>query len=223
MRLWLKFSRADSLAFISHLDTHKAYYRMFKRAELPLAYSQGFNPHPVMSLAAPLPLGFSSEADYLDLVLAENTPVEEITRRLLTVSGHENLTLQGVRVITTKTPALAALIAWAEYDITLHPGFNVAQAIEAFERASEIPFVKETKRGTRDANAKTLVQSLVPTEHGLRAILSLAEPVVFRPEELIKVLSGFSPSESEAEIELVVRQELYVRGDRLDHPLQCAL
>ncbi|KAF0197726.1 MAG: hypothetical protein FD169_328 [Bacillota bacterium] len=221
MRVWLKFARDDSLAFISHLDTHKAYYRMFRRAALPLAYSQGFNPHPIMSLAAPLPLGFMSNADYLDLVLAEDTPPEDITQRLLTVSGHENLTLQGIRVITTKVPALAALIAWGEYDITIRPGFNVTEAIEAFEGAREVPFVKETKRGTRDADAKTLVRSIVATEHGLRAILSLAEPVVFRPEELVKVLSHFSSSE--IAIELVVRQELYVRGDRLDHPLHCGL
>lgn len=223
MRLWLKFSRADALAFISHLDTHKAYYRMFRRAELPLAYSQGFNPHPVLSLAAPLPLGFMSNADYLDLALAEDIPAGEITKRLLTVSGHENLTLQGLRVITTKVPALAALIAWGEYDITLRPAFDVTGAIKAFEEAREVPFVKETKRGTRDADAKTLVRSIVATEQGLRAILSLGEPVVFRPEELVKVLSAFSTSGNEAEIELVVRQELYVRGDKLDHPLQCEL
>ncbi|MDP3487797.1 MAG: TIGR03936 family radical SAM-associated protein [Bacillota bacterium] len=223
MRLWLKFSQADSLAFISHLDTHKAYYRMFRRADLPLAYSQGFNPHPVMSLAAPLPLGFASNADYLDLALAEDTPTEEITQRLLTVSGNESLTLQGLRVITTKVPALASLIAWGEYDINFRPGFNITEALQAFEAASEVPFVKETKRGTRDADAKTLVRSIVATEYGLRAILSLAEPVVFRPEELIKVLSKLSSSKNNAEIELVVRQELYVRGDGLDHPLQCGL
>ncbi|MBS4053530.1 MAG: DUF2344 domain-containing protein, partial [Thermaerobacter sp.] len=47
MRLWLKFARADELGYISHLDTHRAYYRLFRRAELPLALSQGFNPHPI--------------------------------------------------------------------------------------------------------------------------------------------------------------------------------
>ena len=223
MRLWLKFTRADSLAFISHLDTHRAYYRMFKRANVPLAYSQGFNPHPVMSLAAPLPLGFMSNADYLDLALAEDIPTSVLTERLLTVSGGESLTLQGIRVITTKAPALAALIGWGEYDITLRSGFDVAEAIKAFEGADTVPFIKETKRGTRDADAKTLVRSIVATAHGLRAILSLAEPVVFRPEELVRLLSGFSPNENGAEIELVVRHELYVRGDGLDNPLQCGL
>lgn len=223
MRLWLKFSRADSLAFISHLDTHKAFYRMFRRAGLPLAYSQGFNPHPVMSLAAPLPLGFMSNADYLDLALAEDIATDGISQRLLSVSGNENLTLQGIRVIPPRIPALAALIAWAEYDITFRPGFDVPEAIEAFNGANEVPFIKETKRGTREADAKTLVRSIEATENGLRAVLSLAEPVVFRPEELVNVLSRFSPNEGRAEIELVVRQELYVRGDRLDNPLRCGL
>lgn len=220
MRLWLKFERDDSLAFISHLDAHKAYYRMFRRAELPLAYSQGFNPHPVMSLAAPLPLGFQSRADYLDLTLSGELNVGDVRERLSTVSGQDSLRLLGVRAVGTSQPALAALIAWARYEITLAEG-EVEKAVQVFLSAQEAPFVKETKRGTRQADAKVLVRSVAVAGRMIKAVLSLAEPVVFRPEEFVQVLSGLSATT--LEIELISREELYVRGEGMQSPLECEL
>jgi len=219
MRVWLKFKRSDSLSFISHLDTHKAYYRLFRRAGLPLALSQGFNPHPIMSLAAPLPLGFASNADYVDVTLAEDMPAEEIVSRIKAAPGHENMQFQGLRVITGKISALAALVAWGEYHIILRSTENAQAALAIFADAPIATFIKETKRGSRQADAKQLVAKLRLTEQGIEAILSLSEPVVFRPEELVAVLNELLGGEKKLDIEMVIRQELYVRGEGLFTPL----
>ena len=70
-RLRIRFCRGEEIKFISHLDIMRLWQRALNRAGMPLAYSEGFNPHPRMSLAAPLALGVTSEAEFMDIVLAE--------------------------------------------------------------------------------------------------------------------------------------------------------
>ncbi|UCG84296.1 MAG: DUF2344 domain-containing protein, partial [Dehalococcoidia bacterium] len=68
-RLRVTFSRSDSLKFISHLDMMRLWQRALRRADIPLAYSQGFSPHPRLSLAAPLAIGVTSSAELMDVFL----------------------------------------------------------------------------------------------------------------------------------------------------------
>ena len=66
MRVRITFSKQGALRFIGHLDLHRLWERAMRRANLPLTYSQGFHPQPKISLAAALPLGFSSRGEVLD-------------------------------------------------------------------------------------------------------------------------------------------------------------
>lgn len=216
MRLWLKFARANELAFISHLDTHKAFCRLMRRANIPLAYSRGFNPHPLLSLAAPLPVGFGSESDYVDVTLAETLCPDTLADALRTSSGSDKLKLRGLRVVPERTPALASLIKWGEYMVVLKAtgGTNHAvsmehsidAAVSAFHAMPSCFFTKTTKRGSRVVDAKGLVHSLRRDGLTLWAVLSMAEPAVLRPEELVNLLSGEGQPQP---IAFVLRRELY--------------
>ena len=66
-RLRIRLSRGEEIKFISHLDIMRLWERALRRAQIPLAYSEGFNPHPRISLAAPLPVGVTSEAELMDV------------------------------------------------------------------------------------------------------------------------------------------------------------
>src|SRR4030042_929087 len=66
-RLRLRFSRGDEVKYVSHLDLMRLWERALRRAGIALAYSEGFSPHPRLSLAAPLPLGVTSEAELMDV------------------------------------------------------------------------------------------------------------------------------------------------------------
>src|SRR4030042_619242 len=70
-RLRIRFYRGEEVKFISHLDLMRLWQRALNRAGAPLAYSEGFNPHPRMSLAAPLALGVTSETELMDIILAK--------------------------------------------------------------------------------------------------------------------------------------------------------
>ena len=93
-RLRISFSRGEKLKFISHLDLIRLFQRAFHRAGIALAYSEGFNPHPRMSLAAPLALGVTSDAELMDVVLAKFVSPHaftEVVSRQLSVRATEAL------------------------------------------------------------------------------------------------------------------------------------
>jgi radical SAM-linked protein len=221
MRLWLKFSRRDSLSFISHLDAHRAYYRLFRRAGLPLAYSQGFNPHPILSLASPLPLGFISRADYLDLELSQNMDLEEIGTRIRNAAGGDALTLLGCAEIIGRVKALAGMLSFARYAIKL--GSNDASAelaCRAFAEATAVPFTKHTKSRVLELDARQLVRELSCEADSISAVLSLGESKVFRPDELLGVLARIGGHELTSQA--IVREELYIGEHTLHTPLAWA-
>lgn len=72
MRLCVVFSKGSEVRFVSHLDVQRLFQRAFRRAKLPLAYSQGFNPHPLISFATALSVGYTSRGEYLDVTLTED-------------------------------------------------------------------------------------------------------------------------------------------------------
>ena len=82
MRIQITFTKQGALRYTGHLDLHKLWERAARRAELPLAYSQGFHPQPKMSLAAALPLGFSSRCEVLDMRLEKDIPLEGLRDKL---------------------------------------------------------------------------------------------------------------------------------------------
>lgn len=78
----LRFSKTGRLKYISHLDINRAMGRAFKRAEIPLWYTEGFNPHPYMSFSLPLSLGVESLCESVDIRLIDNITNEEIKSRM---------------------------------------------------------------------------------------------------------------------------------------------
>jgi radical SAM-linked protein len=217
----MQFQRADALAYISHLDAHRAYNRMFRRAGLSLKMSQGFNPHPILSLAIPLPLGFRSDADYIDVTLSEQMPVQEVSERLSVVTGSEHLILQGLARVDLRAPALAALISWGRYEISLaDEELDLSELCLAFLNENVHPFVKETKRGSREINARSLVRELSFAEGVVKALLCLGQPAVFRPEELLIVLGELG--QLSLTPQLIKRKDIYIESDRLLTPLEWA-
>ena len=81
----LRFSKTGRLKYISHLDINRAMGRAFKRAEIPLWYTEGFNPHPYMSFSLPLSLGVESVCESVDIRLTDNITNDEIKKRMNSV------------------------------------------------------------------------------------------------------------------------------------------
>ncbi|HXQ36677.1 MAG TPA: TIGR03936 family radical SAM-associated protein, partial [Anaerolineales bacterium] len=82
MRIRITFAKQGALRYTGQLDLHKLWERAARRAELPLAYSQGFHPQPKINIAAALPLGFSSRCEVMDMKLERVIPLKGLREKL---------------------------------------------------------------------------------------------------------------------------------------------
>lgn len=129
MLLCIQYSKEEEARFLSHLDLMTAMERAFRRAGLPLAFSEGFNPHPRVSFASALAVGVTSEAEYLDVQLLEEIPADEVLQRLNKVLPC-GLCVRGAVPVTKRTESLMALINLARYrvEVPFHSGDGVSSA-----------------------------------------------------------------------------------------------
>jgi len=117
-RLRIRFCRGEEVKFISHLDIMRLWQRAFNRAGISLAYSEGFNPHPRLSLAAPLALSVTSEAELLDVVLSEPSSPPYFTAAVSQQLPAGIEILQAHQIPVTM-PSLQSQLRFAEYRVEL--------------------------------------------------------------------------------------------------------
>jgi len=118
MRIRITFAKQGALRYTGHLDLHKLWERAARRAELPLAYSQGFHPQPKMNMAAALPLGFSSRCEVMDMKLEHDISLDNLPTRLNTTLP-SGIQVMAVEQVEESAPALQTQVASAEYEVTL--------------------------------------------------------------------------------------------------------
>jgi radical SAM-linked protein len=117
-RIRITFSRGEEIKYISHLDMMRMWERVFRRAGLPLAYTKGFNPHPRLSLAAPLPVGTLALAEmldvYLESVLLPDQLWKDVERQLPPGAG-----ISRVEEVEATGPSLSSMVRAAEYEVAV--------------------------------------------------------------------------------------------------------
>jgi radical SAM-linked protein len=163
------------MRFASHRDVARAFERAVRRAELPIAYSAGFTPHPKISYAGGAPTGVASEAEYLSLALTRRQAATEARLRL-------NATLpDGIYVIdVTEDASSGTQLEASEWRVVL-PGVAPAaaeRAVAGFLALGEAPVERLTDKGVRslDARAAVIEMAVVP-----QAVLE-AEPITAGPD-----------------------------------------
>ncbi|MEW6142935.1 MAG: TIGR03936 family radical SAM-associated protein [Chloroflexota bacterium] len=135
-RLRVRFSRQDPLKFLSHLDLLRLWERAIRRAELPLAYSEGFSPHPRLSFAAPLPVGMTSDAELADIFLSRWIAPQTFAARLRKQLP-QGIELNEVQACSLETPPLPATIIAAEYRVVATLSIEESEARAAIHRLLE--------------------------------------------------------------------------------------
>ncbi|MBI5054415.1 MAG: DUF2344 domain-containing protein [Chloroflexi bacterium] len=185
MRLRLTFTKTDSLKYIGHLDLHRTLERTLRRAGLPLAYSQGFNPQPKMNLAEALPLGITSECEVMDVWLETHIDLEQAKKDLdrATPPGMQILSLNEV---DERLPPLQTQVVAAEYRVTVSGGVTVDLASRARELLSQDSIMRE-RRG-KHYDLRPLIESLSVEENILVMKLSARDGATGRSDEVLKAL-----------------------------------
>ncbi|MBL0345098.1 TIGR03936 family radical SAM-associated protein [Candidatus Villigracilis affinis] len=206
MRIRITFTKQGALRYTGHLDLHRLWERAMRRAELPIAYSQGFHPQPKMSLAAALPLGFSSLCEMLDVRLNEEIPVEEIRLRLKD-NLPTDIQVTNVESVDERAPALQTQVLSAEYHVQLTEpvdGSDLKRRVEELIRSESLP---RERRG-KFYDLRPLVEVLtVDTETStLQMKLTAREGATGRPDEVLTAL-GIEPEYARVERTRLIFQE----------------
>ena len=163
MRIIARYEKADAVRFVSHLDLQRLLHRAIRRAKLPIAYSNGFNPHPLVSFAAALAVGQTSEAEWLEISLDTSMEPAEFVRRL------NGALPVGVRVLEAfeapeSKQTLSVMMAYASYRVTLR--FLAAVDCEALEDAAAkllcgpIVVTKRSKSGDKEVDLRPMILSM---------------------------------------------------------------
>ena len=161
-RLRVSFSRGDALKFLSHLDLIRLWERALRRAGLALAYSEGFTPHPRISLAAPLPVGVTSQAELMDVVLSRYMPPQSFVNQL-TNQLPEGLAIVDTKSIGLDEPSLQAQVRFAEYRVDVETTMSAAGievAIQSLLTATEIPWEHERDTGVHHYDLRPLIDEI---------------------------------------------------------------
>ncbi len=200
MRIRITFAKQGALRYTGHLDLHKLWERTARRAELPLAYSQGFHPQPKMNIAAALPLGFSSRCEVMDMRLQNDIPLDGLGEKL------QNTLPTGIRVLNVecvddREPALQTQVASAEYEVTLKEPLDRSELERRIESVINVGSLPRERRG-KNYDLRPLIEelevmesgSLLPDQEqapGLQKIfmrLKAQEGATGRPEEVLDAL-----------------------------------
>jgi radical SAM-linked protein len=127
-RVRLTFSKERALRYIGHLDVVRMWERAFRRAKLPLAYTLGFTPHPRLTLAAPLALGVTSEAELMDVYLREPLTADEVAARIA-AQLPAGCRVVAAAALPVEGAALTAQTRWAQYRVLASAGGGPAQGV----------------------------------------------------------------------------------------------
>lgn len=216
-RILIEFTKTGTARFISHLDTMRTLHRAFRRAELPIAYSQGFNPHPSISVAAPLSLGIGSIAEYADIELERAVGMDELISRL-NGTLPDGIEIRKALKIEGKQPTSMSAVEGAKYSILLHHGITREEAeriIKAIMDSDEIKVMKKTKSGEKLTDIRPYIKDINIREFSENAIMM--ECMLYsgsRGNLNPELLAGLIKERSENRIfghPSITREELYAR------------
>ncbi len=146
MYLRLKFKKEGPIRFVGHLDLMRTIQKTFRRANIPIAYSEGFNPHQIFSFATALAVGVSSEAEYMDLRLTQEVPKEMVIAAINHAAPMGITIIDGVVVAGKEPKAMAALTA-ASYVISQKSPIITQVMIDAYMAQEEAIIQKTNKKG----------------------------------------------------------------------------
>lgn len=187
MRLRIIFAKQGALRYTGHLDLHRLWERAARRAELPLAYSQGFHPQPKLAIAAALPLGFSSRCEVLDMRLEHEIPLDGL-REKLQETLPTGIQVSNVERVDEKLPALQTLVASAEYLVTLTEPIDSSELRRRIDAALESTSLMRERRG-KTYDLRPLIEELHAQTDGVIFMrLAAREGATGRPEEVLDIL-----------------------------------
>ncbi len=225
-QLRIKYGKLGRLRFIGHRDLARALERALRVAQVPLAFTEGFSPHPKVSFGHALSVGAESVAEYFDVTTRETVDLEEVGS-LLAVALPEGMPILEIAAITQRVVSLQEVVDAYDWDIhvtgppevaTRMPtavGIEVVQHFVEAVRALDVLTSERRRKGeirTSDVRSAILgMEVLEPTELGARVRVEIAAGAGLRPQEFIE--AGVAATGLQLMAERTSRHEQWIQHD----------
>lgn len=197
------------MRYTGNLDIHKAWERTFRRAKLPLAYSQGFHPQPKIQLACPLPLGFLSENEILDFYIMNELTIEEIVE-LLKGKMPDGLIILEIEIILENEPTLPVQTMATRYRIEFLDDIDAQSLREDLNNLMNQESLFRNRRGKEYDIRPLIIESSISSEDEkpiLHLKLKALQGATGRPDEVLSALN-LDPSAAR-----IIREKTYLKSN----------
>lgn len=200
MKVRIRFSKYGALKFIGHLDVMRYFQKAIRRSDIAIAYSEGFSPHQIMSFAAPLSVGHTSQGEYLDIEVTSFPGEEELEKQLwlekqLQAVMVEGISILDVQILPEGEKNAMASVAAASYLTAFRQNTHLPcgwqDKLLAFYEQETIPVLKKTKKSEKQINLKDSIYQLEIRKAGSNdAFLDREETLRDRVYLLLNASSG---------------------------------
>lgn len=206
------------MKFVGHLDIMRYFQKAMRRAEVDIAYSEGFSPHQKMSFAAPLGLGLTSEGEYMDIEVHQSKSSKEMVQALNEVMVDDIEVLSFKKLSDSSQNAMASLVA-ADYRLTLRKEEpfkqrqreKLFQEIETFLNQESIPIMKKTKKGEKEIDLKSLIYHFSVKEDSLFLTVAAGSAENVKPELIVETFFNAKGQQMPEFYFQIQRLELYTK------------
>ena len=210
MMVRVKFAKYGPLRFTGHLDVLRFFQKAIRRAGLDVVYTHGFNPHQVMSFAAPLGVGLCSVGEYMDVEIASSDGAEDFKERLQEACPY-GIDILSVKMLPEKAGNAMASVAAATYA-------GCQSAVDGLLSKKELWITKETKRSTAEVDIRSGIYDCHIDDGALVFMVDASSGGNIRPEfvtDAVLSLAGLEASKIELQ---TVRMETWMNTGTKEEP-----
>ncbi len=212
MKLRIKFHKLGPVKFIGHLDVMRYFQKALRRAEIDVAYSEGFSPHQIMSFAAPLGVGLESYGEYLDVEVKSPISGKAFMDQVNAVSI-PGIQVTDVRLLPEKAGNAMASVAAAGYTVRFREDRGFAEGWQArfteFMAQEQIVVTKATKRGTAEIDLKPAIYEAKVTEDELYLLVNASSEGNIKPTLVLDAFAAYLGQTLQDNALLITREETY--------------
>lgn len=189
MKVRMKFSKNGPIKFIGHLDVMRYFQKAIRRAEIDIAYSQGFSPHQIMSFAQPLGVGVESNGEYVDVELNTAVSSKDVMDKLNAVMN-EGIKIESVKKLPEGAINAMASVAASKYLISIKAGYDLG--VDFFSQCAKLSqkehiyIVKKTKKSAVEMDLKPAIFEMNVTEDGLMMFVDSSSSGNIKPNLVLE-------------------------------------
>lgn len=219
MKIRVKFRKYDAMKFVGHLDLMRFFQKLIMRSGIPSAFTEGFQPHMIMSFASPLSVGQTSDGEYFDLGLTLDIDCGDAVRKMNENSVPGIDIVAAVPIADERKRSGMAILAAADYICRIDGGFwpyevsdkDKPEIIAAFLKEDHIPLIRKKGDNEREDDIRGLIYDVKERNDGLFMRLAAGSTGNLKPDDAMRAFADFAGADFNVSRVSYHRTEMYAR------------